>query len=155
MEVLACHNYGRSGSIVFPMNMWQIKLQENWWLTQCHPPRRWWGGDLNPGLTSTSVGLLQNADSFTLGLAGTQNSSWLFTEWVSIHHVLYMLNFVSWKHRRRSKGSTNATNNVLFEQMVPVNGQEKSLLRVEWQSIGLLTSIWKRFKFLISVENHS
>lgn len=154
MEVLACHNYGRSGSIVFPMNMWKIKLQENWWLTQCHPPRRRWGADLNPGLTSTSV-VLQNADSFTLGLAGTQNSSLLFTECVSIHHVLYMLNFVSWKHIRRSKGSTNATNNVLFEQMVPVNGQEKSLLSVEWQSIGLLTSIWQRFKFLVSVENHS
>lgn len=58
MEVLACNNYGRSGSIVFPMNMWKIKLQEHWWLAQCHPPNRWWGWDLNPGLASASVVVL-------------------------------------------------------------------------------------------------
>lgn len=55
----------------------------------------------------------------------------------------------------KSKGSTNATSDVLFEQMVPVKGQEKGLLSMEWQSIGLLPLIWKRFKFLVSEENHS
>lgn len=61
-----------------------------------HPmaPSRWWGGGLNPGLSVTHL-LWQNADSFTLGLAGTQNSSLLFTEYVYIRQVSYMLNLVS------------------------------------------------------------
>lgn len=55
----------------------------------------------------------------------------------------------------KSKGSTNATSDVLFEQMLPAKGQEKGLLSMEWQSIGLLPLMWKRFKFLVSEENHS
>lgn len=47
----------------------------------------------------------------------------------------------------------NGTCDVLYEQVVPVSGQEKDFLSAEWQSLGLLTLVGKWFQFLVSEEN--
>lgn len=59
----------------------ETKVSRQLVMTQCYTPS---GGDLNPGLPSTSILLLQNADSFAIGLAGTQHNSLLFTEYVCL-----------------------------------------------------------------------
>ena len=71
-----------------------------------------------------------------------------------------VLNFVSWKHTRKSQGSMNVANDVLCEQMMSVSGWERDLLDAEWQCWSSwawyenISSCWSVRKITCSPSSH-